>query len=58
MPLVSCRIIVDGTSRCNEYIHKCKYCGATGCDNDACRNQNFEGGNGLCLSCGSSHARV
>lgn len=55
--MAQCRMMVD-ERMCNRYLFRCKHCGKTGCDNSSCRNQNFDSGNGMCLSCNGTSARV
>jgi hypothetical protein len=40
---------------CNDYVHRCNECHASGCSNNDCRNQTFNPGNGRCLRCGKGH---
>lgn len=39
-------------NRCGRAVYRCTKCGAAGCDNHNCGNENFTA-NGGCKSCGS-----
>lgn len=56
--MAQCRMKVENDRQCGRYLFKCKQCSNTGCDNRDCKNQSFDGGNGMCLSCNATSARV
>jgi hypothetical protein len=56
--MAQCRMQLDNGRSCGDYLWKCKKCGAAGCSNRNCRNQRFDSGNGMCLSCGQSNAKT
>jgi hypothetical protein len=53
-----CRMQLENGRSCGDYLWKCKKCGAAGCSNRNCRNQRFDPGNGMCLSCTQSNAKT
>ncbi len=53
-----CRMVVENNRQCGDYLFKCKHCGSAGCANKKCKNQQFDSGNGMCLSCNGTSARV
>jgi hypothetical protein len=53
-----CRMTLENGRACGDYLFKCKHCGAAGCANRDCRNQTFDPGNGMCLRCNGTSARV
>lgn len=52
-----CRMKVENDRQCGKYLFKCRHCGTNGCDNRNCKNQTFDPGNGMCLSCNGTSAR-
>jgi len=58
LTMAQCRMTLDSSRMCGEYLYKCKRCGKAGCANDDCRNQTFDNTNGMCLACLQPSARV
>lgn len=52
--MAQCMMTLADDRRCNETIYQCGFCGASGCKNDDCRNQTFDGMR--CLACGANGA--
>lgn len=51
---MQCMMPDENNRSCGYMVWTCKACGARGCQNRKCRNQNFD--QSRCLSCGKTSA--
>jgi hypothetical protein len=52
--MTRCRAPLPTGRPCNQQMYRCTACGARGCTNRECRNQEFESGFARCFRCNAT----